>query len=540
MSFSCLLGKRSLAGVATALVLARAAFAAPLPVPSCPASDTPPALDQIPVPRPPDLARFVKNEAVAVQLGKALFWDQQVGSGGLTACASCHHAAGADPRAVNALHPGSNGIFEVGPRGSTLRADQFPILSDDVAGSQGVVDQLFVRIRLGSPLDQGLRRSNPIFGLHPQVTARNSPSVINAIFNRENFWDGRAKNVFNGRDPRGAGVGATVLQARPGGVVVPVAIELVDSSAASQAVEPANHAVEMTWSGRRFPDLGKKLLALRPLALQQVHPQDGVLGALRDPSGHGLRVGYVWLIREAFQDEWWRSTAILDRDGRQLGNGIPTRLDQFTLMEANFSLFWGLAIQMYEATLVSDDTAFDRFARGDLAALSANQQLGLALFLGGKTGCTNCHGGAEFSNATVHNAGKEEAFSAIGVDPASEDAGRNGRFKTSQLRNVELTGPYFHSGKYATLREVIDFYDRGGDVSNPSLEPLGLTEAEKAALVDFLLALTDERVRYQRAPFDHPSLNVLNGPAISAVGAGGTVAPLPAFLGLSPFDPGPH
>ena len=77
------------------------------------------------------------------------------------------------------------------------------------------------------------------------------------------------------------------------------------------------------------------------------------------------------------------------------------------------------------------------------------------------------------------------------------------KFKTPQLRNVELTGPYFHNGKYATLRQVVDFYDRGGDVPNHSIEPLGLTEPEKNALVDFLIALTDERVRFQRAPFDH-------------------------------------
>lgn len=503
-------------------------------------SDVPPSLDTIPVPRPPDLARFVKNEAAAIRLGKALFWDQQVGSDGRTACATCHHAAGVDSRTKNALNPGVDGVFQtIGP-GAFLRPIHFPILTDDVVGSQGVVDQAFVSIAFGEKVDNGLLASEPLFGLHPQVTRRNAPSVINAIFNRENFWDGRARNSFNGRNASGAAAGASVLQALPGGLLAAVPVDLLDSSTASQAVEPPNDGVEMAWSGRTFPDLGKKLLALRPLATQQVHPEDSALGLLRDPSGTGLRVTYARLVQEAFREEWWRSTAICDRDGNQLGNGTPRGLEQFSLMESNFSLFWGLALQLYEATLVSSNSPFDRFARGNPGALTANQQLGLELFLGGRGQCATCHGGSEFSHATVNNAGKEFGFANLGVDPGAEDGGRNGQFKTPQLRNVELTGPYFHNGKYATLRQVVDFYDRGGDVPNTTLEPLELAESEKNALVDFLIALTDPRVRFQRAPFDHPSLDPVNRAPLPAVGARGTSAPLPTFLGLSPFHPGPR
>src|SRR5262245_346426 len=63
------------------------------------------SLDQAPVPRPPNLGDFVKNEAVAAQLGKALFWDQQVGGDGRTACASCHFATGVDSRVINTMNP---------------------------------------------------------------------------------------------------------------------------------------------------------------------------------------------------------------------------------------------------------------------------------------------------------------------------------------------------------------------------------------------------------------------------------------------------
>jgi cytochrome c peroxidase len=503
------------------------------------AGSIPPSLDTVPVPRPPNLAEFIKNEAVAVQLGKALFWDQQVGSDGRTACASCHHHAGADPRSVNTLAPGANGIMDTAPAGSQARAFMFPIQSDDVVGSQGVVDQDFLAIVRGSRLDSGVATPNPIFGSNPQVTGRNTPTAINAVFNEDSFWDGRAKNHFNGRNPGGDGLGATVLQVQPDGSVIPVVIEAEDSSAASQSVGPPNSDVEMAWAGRTFPDIGKKMLALRPLATQQVHPADSVLGGLRHPSGVGLRVSYARLIQEAFQDQWWNSNVVLDRAGNVIGTGAPVGLDQFSLMEANFSLFWGFAVQMYESILVSSDAPFDRFARGDAAALTAQQQLGLQIFLD-QGECTRCHGGAEFTNASVNEGGNGRAFAFIGVDPLAEDPGNaEGEFKTAQLRNSELTGPYFHNGKYATLRQVVDFYDRGGDVANDELEPLGLTETEKAALVDFLVALTDERVRFQRAPFDHPSLNPVNRTPVPAVGAGGAINPLRTFLGLSPFNPGP-
>jgi cytochrome c peroxidase len=207
-------------------------------------------------------------------------------------------------------------------------------------------------------------------------------------------------------------------------------------------------------------------------------------------------------------------------------------------MEANFSLFWGLAVQMYEATQISPNSPYDRFVRGDAGALSARQQLGLELFFG-EARCDRCHGGAEFTNASVNVGGNGRAFANIGVEPLSEDPGNaEGEFKVPTVRNAELTGPYFHSGKYLTLRQVVDFYDRGGDVPNDELDVLGLSEDEKTALVDFLLALTDDDVRFQRGVFDHPSLNPVNRAPLPAVGRRGSAAPLRPFLGVSPFHPG--
>jgi hypothetical protein len=111
-----------------------------------------------------------------------------------------------------------------------------------------------------------------------------------------------------------------------------------------------------------------------------------------------------------------------------------------------------------------------------------------------------------------------------GVDFLQEQAINNmptavdGAFKTAGLRNVELTGPFFHNGGQGTLDQVVEFYNRGGDFAienlgnlSPNIQPLGLDQAQRDAIVAFLLALTDEAVRCKRAPFDHPEIILPEG-----------------------------
>lgn len=126
----------------------------------------------------------------------------------------------------------------------------------------------------------------------------------------------------------------------------------------------------------------------------------------------------------------------------------------------------------------------------------------------------------------------------------------DGAFKTPGLRNAELTGPYFHNGGMATLRQVVQFYNRGGNFCSfnlrdldASIKPLGLTTVQEKQLVAFLGSLTDSRVKYQKAPFDHPELRIpddgldtLGTRKIRAVGARGSTYPLEPFLNLDPED----
>jgi len=528
-------------------------------------------LDTMPVPIPPQESQFIRDKRVAVKLGKALFWDMQAGSDGRTACASCHFNAGADNRSRNQINPRDPSVAAFSLKGpnADLTAAEFPfhklanpndrdstVVSDtsNVAGSQGVLPSIFDGITLGEPVDdQTFADTDRLFEVGGQPvrrsTGRNSPSVINAVFNFRNFWDGRAQNDFNGVNPFGSrDPSARVGRVNASGGVDEVPVSITNASLASQAVGPPGNDVEMSARGRNLSDIGHKLLSLRPLRTQIVSPSDSVLGADVDDTGRGLRRSYGDLVRAAFRPEWWDSDEAHERDSRA-----------FPLMEFNFPLFWGLAIQAYESTLVSDQTPVDRFLRGDTTALSSAAARGLSVF-DGDGDCTECHDGPALTSATVlevaddgltelDKAGRARdiGFLNIGVRPTGDDPGVggldpfgnplsgarlggalnpavDGAFKVPGLRNVELTAPYFHNGGQGTLRQLVDFYSRGGDfAANPELSPdldvLDLTEAQKNDLVEFLEALTDPRVRSQSAPFDHPELFVPVGEQTDAAGA---------------------
>ncbi|MFN0244228.1 MAG: cytochrome-c peroxidase [Planctomycetota bacterium] len=604
----------------------------------------------------------------------------QVGSDG-QACGTCHFHAGVDTRIKNQINPGTRkvdaalqNLFDPTPSGDggpnyKLGPDDFPFHqlldpedqnysarevlfdSDDVVSSQGVFRSTFVGIS-GAAKDLGFVSPDSVFhvgaGNVRRVEPRNTPSMINAVFNFANFWDGRAHNEFNGVSVVGPLDQSAVVYRAVGNALVAEKVSLPDSSLASQAVGPPLSFDEMSFLDRSFPLIGRKLLALRPLGVQLVHPKDSVLGtysfAFALPNGElhgfpGISRSYRALIQDAFRPKYWSSTATLGG---------------FSQIELNFSLFFGLAIQMYEATLVSDATPFDAFMLGDDDALSQEELRGLIAFIRqpdskgplftpdvGVGNCVACHGGPEFTDAgfTALAEGGDElelleveemselelgellvgdetgfldnGFSNIGVRPTGDDLGRGGEelgqplsfarqalaglsfapklpgcgapdeeecpdgdrvavdgaFKVPGLRNVALTGPYFHNGGQATLQQVVEFYDRRGDFGDVNIANLDrnmaridIGEADEEPLVEFLMALTDRRVRGELKPFDHPELFVPHGHPgdhsvlscvsggqacdgfvhVRAVGAkgraGSGMGPLKTFLNLPPFE----
>jgi cytochrome c peroxidase len=155
-----------------------------------------------------------------------------------------------------------------------------------------------------------------------------------------------------------------------------------------------------------------------------------------------------------------------------------------------------MAIAAYERTVVTGNSAYDRYQAGDKSAMSESAVRGMKLF-NGKANCATCHASFNFTDENYRNIG-------VGMDEAKPDLGRydvtkkeadKGAFKTPTLRNVVETAPYMHDGSEATLLEVVEFYDKGG-VKNPQLsadiKPLGLSQQDKMDLVEFMLALTGQ------------------------------------------------
>ena len=186
----------------------------------------------------------------------------------------------------------------------------------------------------------------------------------------------------------------------------------------------------------------------------------------------------------------------------------------------------GKAIAAFERTIVTSDSPFDRYAKGNRAALSASALKGLNLF-GGKARCILCHNSPAFTDSGFHNLGVPEAdflkdprvlaslrFDAkrMGVPDyrsLTTDPGRYlvtkldrdfGAFKTPTLRNVTSRTPYMHNGAFRTLPAVIAFYNKGGGDDprkDPLVQPLSLTEAEAADLLAFVESLTGELPRIE-------------------------------------------
>lgn len=608
------------------------------------------SLKTVSILEPDNIKDFVQDKTAAIALGKALFWDMQLGSDGIQSCASCHFHAGADNRSKNQLNPGVGNVYDIGGNPNyQLTAANYPfhklansnnrtskVLSDsnDIASSQGVFSTQFVDVVPGSAEDKVTPLPDDIFNVEGtkvrRVPSRNTPSTINAVFNFRNFWDGRAQEIFNGVNPFGLrDPNAFVLKATSPTQLKMERVKINNSSLASQAVGPPTNESELSAGGRSlrvgafsnaratsnqplvvgssvptqkdtlFPlasqnasseqnlelknlppkNIGKKMLSLIPLGKQIVHPEDSILGAYSRVPERGLNQSYSSLIQTAFKPEWWNSDLVVSYDENNEGTAIarperPLTTKEVTLMEYNFSLFFGLAIQAYESTLVSDDAPIDRYLAGNTNALTREQVMGKEIFEG-RGRCINCHSGAELTDASVQKVRKERlkriirgdgreaffdtGFFNIGVRSTSDDLGVgnsdpfsnslsetrlsqqrkftdllgsnpniavgsnqrvtvDGAFKTPGLRNVELTAPYFHNGGQLTLEQVVDFYNRGGDFNeqnantlDPEIRNLSLSDRDKTRLVAFLKTLTDDRVRYEKAPFDHPQLFVPNG-----------------------------
>lgn len=170
-----------------------------------------------------------------------------------------------------------------------------------------------------------------------------------------------------------------------------------------------------------------------------------------------------------------------------------------------------LAISQFLKTLISSNSKFDKYRRGELS-LTPSEFRGLDLFLkeggdpangnGGQNGadCFHCHGigGLQFSDYKLHNNGLDSIYRDIGAAKVTGNSSDIGHFKTPSLRNLSFTAPYMHDGRFETLEEVIEHYNSGGHPSE-TIDPfmkfseggLNLSEQDKQDLIAFLKTLDD-------------------------------------------------
>jgi cytochrome c peroxidase len=171
--------------------------------------------------------------------------------------------------------------------------------------------------------------------------------------------------------------------------------------------------------------------------------------------------------------------------------------------KSQFQAVWGAdatpdniakTLATFFRSLNSDNAPWDKYERGDKTAVSADAIEGQALFAG-KGRCIYCHGAPVYGNSTFFNIGLEHGKEKpdVGRFNVTKDEADRSAFKTPTLRSIELSGPYFHDGSAATLKEAVRYMASGGKPDpnkSPLLQPTGMTEAELDKIVAFLNTLT--------------------------------------------------
>lgn len=254
-------------------------------------------------------------------------------------------------------------------------------------------------------------------GIGGRKGSRHAPTVINAVYQKTLFWDGRAKSLEE------------------------------------QSKGPLSNPKEMTF-------------------------RDNVHDAHIECENRVRAIpGYRVLFKEVF-------------------NNDECRIDDIAA-----------AIATFERTVLSGNSAYDRYKAGDKSAMTHEQIHGYKVFK--RVGCDNCHGGTLFTDGRFLNIG-------VGMDSRKPDLGRYeitkkkedwGAFKVPTLREIEHTYPYMHDGSQSSLEEVIEYYDKGGIPNanlHPLMRPLHLSKKDKKALKSFLEALSGEGWQHFKVPEKFP------------------------------------
>lgn len=201
-------------------------------------------------------------------------------------------------------------------------------------------------------------------------------------------------------------------------------------------------------------------------------------------------------------------------NSQEMGNQLGTVVDRLqadssyrTQFQAAFpdgvtATNLGRALASFERVLLTGGSRVDRFRTGEVQALNESELHGLWLFES-RARCWRCHSGRNFTDEQFHNTGIGWGKADLGRFAHTRRDEDRGRFKTPTLRGLTATAPYMHDGSLATLQDVVDYYNRGGN-RNPNLDPimaaLDLSDRDRQDLVAFLKALSDTGSEAKRKP----------------------------------------
>lgn len=352
-----------------------------------------------------------------------------------------------------------------------LPEDELPAAEDYGAGASSVADSITGLVRAFPPINDMGNSTTPekvalgrLLFFDPVLSAENDIACATCHHPDYGFSDSLARAIGAG----GEGIGPE----RQGGV------GLARNTASLWNVA---YATSLFWDGRVDSLEYQALVPLQHVDEMAVTDTETLVAELRDIPA------YVDLFDQAF------------------GGGEEA-------VTTNNILF---ALASFERTLLSQDSPFDRYAAGELDALTASQRRGFTLFRSAATRCFECHAAPTFATDTFRVIGVPDMYGwphDRGRAGAVAD-GADGAFKVPTLRNIALSGPYMHNGLFTTLEEVIDFYAAGGGRSldsvqaeniDPFVRGFTLTEQDKADLIAFLYALTDES-QLPQIPTEVPS-----------------------------------
>ena len=182
-------------------------------------------------------------------------------------------------------------------------------------------------------------------------------------------------------------------------------------------------------------------------------------------------------------------------------NDLPAYREAFRLVWQDSATPFTLtrSIAAYERTIVGGTSPYDSFLKGDEKALTSSAENGMDLFFSDRLGCVGCHSGVLLTNFEIENNGLDSIYEDKGKYRLTLSKEDQGKFKVPSLRNVALTAPYMHDGRFETMAEVIHHYESGG-APHPNksvkLKQFELNESERADLISFLESLTDAEISY--------------------------------------------